>query len=396
MEKETAEETRGVIQTVGPQLIEKISLNQLFVLILLFEIGSTIVVGIGGEARQDTWIAVFIACIIGIGLMAMYCKISSAAPGKHLYEIMEIGFGKWIAILLTVLYVHYFLYLASRVLRDFMELLIADIFPNTPIEVISLLFLFVVMYINYLGIETLSRSAEIFIPYFILFLFLLCLFLIISGELSMQRLRPILAEGWGPVLSSVFPEMITFPFGEAIIFTVILGYTQSFHRVGRIALFGIIASGSMITLWAVFDIAVLGPDTRGRSTFPLLNSIREISIANFIERLDAFVVFIMMLGIFVKVSLYYFGVLKGLEYITNIPYRAYTVPIGILIGVFSIVIAPNYPHHIQEGLKVVPKFLHLPFQIIVPSVLLMTLLFWKGRKRRSGESVSKKVVKAAK
>lgn len=47
----------------------------------------------------------------------------------------------------------------------------------------------------------------------------------------------------------------------------------------------------------------------------------------------------------------------------------------------SMVIASNYSEHIEEGLKIFPLYAQLPFQIILP-VLLLIIAFIKNRKKR--------------
>jgi spore germination protein KB len=129
-------------------------------------------------------------------------------------------------------------------------------------------------------------------------------------------------------------------------------------------------------------ISVLSVDYVARSSFPFLNAVREISLANFIERLDPFVVFIMMLGIFIKVGLFFYGGLKGLEYVFQRPYRQFSFPIGMLVALFSILIAGSFTEHIEEGLEFVPLYLHLPLQIGIPLVLALILMWKKHRKGR--------------
>lgn len=48
------------------QLTEKINRWQLFVIIVLFNVGSAVVIGVGLDAGKDAWIAVLIATIIGV------------------------------------------------------------------------------------------------------------------------------------------------------------------------------------------------------------------------------------------------------------------------------------------------------------------------------------------
>lgn len=46
--------------------------------------------------------------------------------------------------------------------------------------------------------------------------------------------------------------------------------------------------------------------------------------------------------------------------------------VGGVIFISSIMIAPSYQAHINEGLKVVPYLLHLPLLIGIPILLLLT------------------------
>jgi len=53
----------------------RISNYQLFCLIVLFEIGSSILFVRGIEAKQDAWIAVLIGTLSGLGLIWVYTEL---------------------------------------------------------------------------------------------------------------------------------------------------------------------------------------------------------------------------------------------------------------------------------------------------------------------------------
>lgn len=358
--------------------IVRISTLQVFILIVLFEIGSTIVVNIGTEAKQDAWIAILAASLVGMAILWVYLYILSAYPGSHLFEVIERTMGRWIAYPVAFAFVLYFLYISSRVLRDFLELLVTDTFPNTPIEILAVTFMLVVTYVLYLGIEVLARTSEIFWPYILLFLILISLFLLFSGKFNFTNLRPVLAEGIGPLAQATFPKLITFPYGELVVFTTILCHHKNLRRIQLPAMGAVLLSGLLLSYHSVMKISVLGVDYMSRSAFPLLNVVREISVADFIERLDPFVVFIMMLGIFIKVGLFSYGALRGLEYVTRLPYRPLVFPLMMGVALFSILISSNYIEHIEEGIRFVPMYLHLPFQYVIP-MLVMIVLLWKNK-----------------
>ncbi|MDZ5474040.1 endospore germination permease [Bacillus sp. 31A1R] len=356
-------------------LVEKVSLFQLFILIYIFELGSAVVVGIGGEAKQDAWIAECIGTVCGVGITGFYVYILKKLPGKNLFEILIFTFGKWIGRAVIFLYIVYFFYIAARVLRDFCELMSSTIFEKTPIEVIALTMMMVIVYMIYLGLEVMGRTSEIFIPYIFSFALIIGLLVFLTGEIEFNNLLPIFGEGFGPILKVVFPGFITFPYGEMIAFTLIIPYATKFANAGKTSMIAVLASGITLVYTMILQLTTLGPEMRERANFPTLSAAREISLLDFIERVDLVVVFIVMFGIIVKVSVFFFGGLKGLEIIFNRPYRTMVVPMGAIIAFITIVISENYAEHIQEGVKVVPMYLHIPFQFLFPLTLLPFLIY---------------------
>lgn len=361
-------------------LEENISPFQLALLIILFEIGSAIIVGIGNDAKQDAWIAIIIATVIGLLLVTMFTYVSSFSPGRNLFQIMEYSFGRVITIMICFCYILYFLYIAARVLRDFGEILVTVTYQDTPIEFILLVFMVTVAYVIYLGLEVIGRVSELLFPYVIFFLVLIILFFVIQGSIQLENVKPVLAEGLTPVIKSVFPELVGFPFGELIVFTLIWSNTSRFKLVGKVSLIATSISGGILIITSLVKITVLGPNMINRSPFPLLSAVRNISLANFIERIDALVIFMFMVGILIKIILFVYASLKGLEYISQIPYRPFVFPICMLISFFSVIVTSNFAEHIEEGIQIVPLYLHMPFQVVIPLFLLVTLVLKKKMK----------------
>ncbi|MEH7107117.1 GerAB/ArcD/ProY family transporter [Bacillus sp. JJ1764] len=360
---------------------ENISLSQLLTLLINFLLGSAVVVGVGTEAKNDAWIAIFLGGCLGFGVLYFYHFLMSRLDTENLFQLFEYCIGRKATILLSFLYVIYFLYISSVVVRDFGELIASAIMPNTPIEIISLTFSLLMAYVIYLGIEVLARTSEIFTPYVLLFFILLTIFLFVSGNVHFHQIQPILGEGWKPALKTSFKLLIFFPYGEMIVFTVFWSnVTNKKYRL-RVALIGVAVATFLLLVATLLMLMTIGMDTMVRSNFPLLSTARNVSVGNFIERIDALAVFIMMLGIFVKGSLFFYGGLKGLEYIFKLPFRYFAFPVSMLIALFSVMVSVDFADHIQEGLKMVPLFLHLPFQFCIP-VFIFLMLIWKQRKSK--------------
>ncbi|WP_332631548.1 GerAB/ArcD/ProY family transporter [Halalkalibacter flavus] len=361
---------------------EKISLWQLFILITIFAIGTAVVVGTGEEAKQDVWISEVIAASVGVIIVWSYFQLISFSDQKNLYEMLFFAFGKILGTFMCILYALYFFYIASRNIRDFGELMNITILPFTPMEVIVIAMMLPVMYTVYLGLEVLARVTEVISPYIIGILIVVGLLLFFSEGLQFTHLLPILGEGFGPVFEAVFPTLLTFPYGEVIVFTVIMTATTRFSHVGKVGGAAVAASGLLIIYANVIQVAALGVDLKTRTLFPLMTAAREIMLMEFIERVDILVVFILMCGVFIKVSVFFYAGLKGLEYIFLIPINKYIIPIGMLIPFFAVLNSVNIVEHFEEGLVIVPYLLHLPLQFGIP-VLLFCIIWMKKRKNKS-------------
>ncbi|ALC91215.1 spore gernimation protein KC [Bacillus sp. FJAT-18017] len=353
---------------------ENISLVQLLMLVVNFELGSSIVVGLGQGAGNDAWIAIGGASLFGVALLWLYYALSTRMENHNLYTVIEFCFGRKLGIILAFFYISYFTYLAARVIRDFCELLSSAILPNTPMEVMSLTLCLVLGYILYLGIEVLARTNEIFSPYLLLFLLMLTIFLIASGGVDPKQLLPLFGNGASPIIKQVFPELITFPYGEMVAFTLIFPLVTRKSHIKHVAFLGLATATFLLILAEILTVMSLGVDAMQRSNFPLLTVARNVSIGGFVERIEVLVVFIMLLGILVKSSVFLFGALKGMEYVYRLPFRYFALPGAMLVSLFSVLVSVNFADHIEEGIKLVPKYLHLPFQIGFPVSLFLTMM----------------------
>ena len=364
-------------------LKENISLTQLFTIIVNFLLGSAIVVGAGKHPKQDEWIALIIATLIGMGLMYFYYSLNKLLPTKNLFEIMEYCLTKPVSIFLSLCYSIYFFLILCGIIRDFAELVATAILPVTPIEVIVLTFMLVIAYIIYLGLEVLGRVTEIFTPYLLGFIILLFIFLIVSQQIEFSNIEPVLGDGLKPVLKLLFPSMITFPFGELVVFTVILSSVREIKKAMKVSIISVLTAGCFLVFGSMMMLFTLGADVMKYANFPVLSAARLVSIGHFIERIDAIVVFVMMLGLLVKGAVYFYVALKGLEYVFRLPYRYFAVPISILMAAFSVLISNNYAEFLKE--KVLSRNnLYPPMQFAIP-IVIMIILIWKTKRNRNRE-----------
>ncbi len=355
-------------------------------LVVLFEMGSAILFGLGTNAKQDAWMTVLLGMTGGIFIYLIYHRLFTFYPDIPLTGYLQKIIGKWAGRGLGLLYVTYFIYIAARVLRDFGELLTSTIYYQTPLFVINSLMIITITYALLKGFEVLARVGELFFITVYLMAIAGSVIILLSGILHFDELQPMLEHGLLPVIKTTLGETLTFPFGEMIVFTMILPQLNEPKKAKKICLWGIILSGINITITVIINTSALGFELYARSPFPLLSTIQRISLFHFIERLDVLFMIYLIIGGFIKIGLFYYAAAAGVADIFKISdLNKIIFPIGLIIVFASIEIASNLAEHSNEGLVLVPIYLHWPIQIIIPAVLLVIAFFRNRRKKQQAE-----------
>ena len=87
----------------------------------------------------------------------------------------------------------YFIFTVSTILRNFSETLKIIFFPRTPVQIIMLLLLFAIVIVNRLGFRSIARCNLFFMP--IILFSILFIFVANFGNYTIQRLSRLLGNG---------------------------------------------------------------------------------------------------------------------------------------------------------------------------------------------------------
>ncbi|MEK3800592.1 GerAB/ArcD/ProY family transporter [Peribacillus sp. FSL H8-0477] len=361
----------------------KISAYQLFILIVLFELGSALLVPLAIAANQDAWLAILIGMVGGFCLYLVYHGLYSYYPDLPPTEYIQKILGSFLGKILSFIYILYFIYLSARVLRDFGEMLITSFYWETPLFILNTLMVLLVIYTIRKGIEVLARTSELLFVLIILLGISALFLIVVSGIIQISNLEPVLEEGIKPVIKTTFTQTLYFPFGEVVIFSMILPYLNRPEKAKRIGLFAIGFSGLILASVMAINVSVLGVNNITRSPFPLLSTIQTIEVAGFLERLDVYFILLSVIGVFFKMCVFFYASVVGTASLFKVKDSArLAFPLGLAILILSITIASNFSEHVKEGLHLITLYLHLPFQVIIP-ILLLLIAFIKNKKKKS-------------
>lgn len=351
---------------------EKISAKQLFSAIILVPLGSAVLFFITPDVKQNAWLAKLIYTIGGVILQIVYTSLWKKYPEDTLVTYMPKIFGKLIGYTLSIIYTIFFAYEAARVLRDFAELILISLMPRQSLILISILLTLIVCFSLYLGMEVMSRASYIFLCLWLFFFAIEWLFLFTTpSAVKFSNLKPLLENGIIPVITKAW-KLITFPFGESILFVMFFPYVVERSKVRKASILGIIVQGILLSLTAVLFIIVLGVDYASTSLFPLLQVLRVMKIGETFDRVDVFGMLIIVLIGFIKVSFYTYGAMIGTAQLLKLKNtRKLAVPFSLIILITSLLIARNYPQHIYIGQVLTLTYVHLPLTVFIPIITLI-------------------------
>ncbi len=350
---------------------EKISSLQLSVLIMGYIFGSSAIMNPSARAKQDAWLAYIIGWIGGLCLLNIYLYISQNNPGKNLIEILKHYFGNYLGGLLGLLYIWYFIHLAALVLRNFGEFFSTNVYTDTPMSFLMLSIMTLIAYLLRKGLEVLGRFSEIFVP--ITFLQALIVSISLVTLFNLDNFLPVLEFGFQPIIKASF-SILTFPFGEVVIFLMIFPYLHKKKTIKKVANYSFLIVGLILLTITLRDLLVLGPDMFARYHFPPGITARMFPLLD----LDPLIDNNLLIGGTIKMSVCIFAAVTGITELFNLKdYKVLILPvITISIGLSIWLYEDLFQMHNWAD-KVYPYYA-IPFQIVIPIVLFI-IIFFKNR-----------------
>ncbi|ACS99780.1 GerAB/ArcD/ProY family transporter [Paenibacillus sp. JDR-2] len=346
----------------------KISHRQLTVLTLLYTIGTSILIVpsiIAVFSRQDGWIA----CLIGIAANLLSVWTYSALAGRYptltLAEFSEKILGKWLGKAISLFFLSFIFLLSSFLLRVVGNFMTTHIMPNTPIEIIIIIFMVVVVYAVRLGIETTARAAEIFLP-FVIALFLFLTFFLLP-QIELDRAEPVFENGIKPIILGAF---YYFNLQEQVILMMLIPYSNRPEKARSALIAGTLLGSVVIIVSVLLSTLVLGTEFTQRNMYASYTLAKQISVGNFLQRVEAMLAIIWLITIFFKTVICVYAVTLGTAQTLKLKeYRTLTLPFALLLVFLSLLVYDNIISFIAFTPKVFSVYATI-FMVLIPVGLL--------------------------
>lgn len=331
------------------------------------------------QALQDAWISTLITTGNGVLISLLIVTLMRRFPEQTLVQYSEDIMGKFIGKIIGLGYIWWFLNTNAIIVREFGDFLVAAFMPRTPLLVFNSMLIILAVLAVRSGLEPLGRLNEWI---FILNAFILIMIITLSfPEVRLENLQPVLEGGIVPALRGAYTP--TSWFGEIITLGMIFPFITQPQRGYRIAVGAHLIIGAFLLAGAIISIGIFGPELTSRFKFPIIETVRLISLGGFFERVESLVMIIWVGGVFVKVSVFhYVTVMAAAQWFNLRDYRPLALPLGVLNVILSI--------HLFEGVSNLVEFLSITFpvyslstfQVGIPALLLLTALI-RGKKGRN-------------
>ncbi|MCL4441357.1 MAG: spore germination protein, partial [Firmicutes bacterium] len=286
------------------------------------------------EAGQDSWLSEILAAAFGVAAGAVTAGLGMRFPNMNIVQYGELLAGRILGRAIVLLYIVFFIYTNAIFIREFSDMLVTYIMPETPILVFLAGLTTVSAYIVRSGLEVLARVNEILTMVAVVVgLFMMSLLL---PQMRIENFTPVLEDGIMPVLQGAFHAAPLF--GETMALLMIIPYLNRPQEAKRAIFRGTVIASLVVLLALISAMAILG-ERMARDLFPNLTMSRQVSIAELIERVEPLFILAWMITGVVRMSIFHFlAVLTMSQWLNLKEYKALVLPVGVLTTVLSVVL----------------------------------------------------------
>ena len=344
---------------------ERVTDKEAIFLFIAFVIGSTLIIGVGGSAKNDAWISVIIGFIMSLPMLFIYARLSSLYHGKDLFDILKLTLGEVLGRVVSVVYILYIFHLGSLVLHSFGEFTNTVAMPETPMFVQIFALGCVCIIAARLGIEVMGRVTTYIMP--VVFVILVVVQLMAIPQLHPNFLKPVFSSGLKALLKAGF-SAFAFPFTQTLILMGAIGTMANRKSPKKVFLIGTAIPAVIILFITLRNIMVLG-SMGDAFYFPSYEAVSRITIGSYIERIEVTVSIVFVFGAFMKASICLLAACKGIEKVFNLQnYRSVVIEAGLLMIYLAYIIYDDIMTMQVWAFQVYPYY-SFPMKVILPVIV---------------------------
>ena len=240
-------------------------------------------------ARQDSWISVIIAFIVGIIPFLLFYALLNLEPNLNILDITLKYCGKVIGTIINFIFIISVIFHASIVLWNLSNFINSQFLFKTPILAISIIFMIPIIYTVSKGLKTIGRTSTILFLTTIIIYFLSLFSLI--GKVELSNIYPIFENGVIPVFDGA---LITFAYNVIAIYPLLIipkNNISENNKLGKSLIKFYLYNFITMFIVIFLIITIFGAPLAILYQYPEFHILKTVNVANFFQRVESILAF---------------------------------------------------------------------------------------------------------
>ena len=343
----------------------------LIVVKMLFTYPRFMVLNSGNAA----WIEMIYVSLIALLLYVFIDFLNRKTQSENIFELSEKVGGKFLRIIVGVVFIAVLLVNLSVNIRIFSECIRTVLLPNTPTTLVMLLFIAAISIAAFMGIYSICRVHALFVPVaaFVMLGFLIMLI----PDINLNNLFPLIGTGTKQVFVSGLRSISVF--SDVMSIYILAPFCKSKRDTKRSVFYGILIGGLVATLMLLLYALVYPYPISREFVIPIYQLARIVNVGQYFQRFEAFFEFTWSIAMMLYASFSLFLICYSFsETFKTKYYREAILPVVLLAASLGFV-PTNFVTLLSDGYEI--------YNIIFPLLFIIPagvggVYYFKKRERR--------------
>ncbi|WP_059105705.1 GerAB/ArcD/ProY family transporter [Shouchella shacheensis] len=323
----------------------------------------------------------FIGIMVAFFGLAVVTKLGMRFPEKSIIGYSEDVLGKWLGRIGSLVLIAFFAVLTGLAAREFGQVVITTILPETPLEISVIVMLLLASVSSRNDINTFAYIHVFYLPALIAPV-LIIIILSLGNASNSLYLQPL----WGNDPSGMITGGLTVAalLQGSFIITMIIPFMRFPQKAMKATIWGVITAGGVYVLIVAATLAMFGPEELKNLLWPSLELARATSLpGEFLQRLDVIFLVVWVTAVYTTIYASYMFTAHSLSQLFRLrDHKMFSFCILPLI--FIIAMIPQNTLHMYEIVQMVGR-LGLILTILYPILLYVIALLRKKKGRKRSE-----------
>lgn len=328
--------------------------------------------------KQDSWISIIIAFIVGLIPLLLFNKLINLEPNLSINQLIYKYFGKIIGTFLNIFLILSVTFHASIVLWDLSNFIHSQFLFKTPVLAIGIFFMISVIYTVNKGLKTIGRTGMVL---FILNIFFAILsFLSVINKIDISNLFPVFEFGVIPILDGALVQTSYCALAYFLLLIIPKNNIIENKNLGKSLLKIYVYNFIIMFTFMFLILTVFGPTLTILYQYPEYHLLKTINVADFLQRVESFLSFQWLFDFCMSLIIFVYFIKTSIQQTLKIENKfnmlIITIAAIIIVILSSIIFKDNTVAY--DFLGTIYKYIRIFILFFIPLIIYMTVKIKKS------------------